>query len=261
MKTSIIMPVYNQLEVTKICVESIKRNTASEYELIAVDNASDSPAAQYLETVSSRVIRNDINKGCAGAWNQGLRASVGEYVCIINNDVVVTPGWLERLREFYSSHSFGLVSPAMREGPLDYDPDELAERFTSMWAGKFLRGEYLGVCFFGARKIFDTVGNFDEHFRYGKFEDEDFYFRMKEKGMDAAVTFSVLIHHFGSKTIDVQRKESGDFEKANRAYFNRKWKRLYLSRKLRKRRLRKNACLIKKHIEEALGLENRQKNL
>ena len=53
---------------------------------------------QQLDDAMTSVIRNEENKGCAIAWNQGIRRSTGEYVCIVNNDIEVPFDWLYRWR-------------------------------------------------------------------------------------------------------------------------------------------------------------------
>src|SRR5512147_2918301 len=118
---SLVIPVYNQLHYTKQCVEAIQRHTTIPYELILVDNASSDGTHEYLRTLKATIISNEKNLGCAKAWNQGIRASGGTMVAILNNDIVVTPGWLERLVAFMEATGHGLVSPSAREGKLDYD--------------------------------------------------------------------------------------------------------------------------------------------
>ncbi|HRU38504.1 MAG TPA: glycosyltransferase [Candidatus Goldiibacteriota bacterium] len=123
MKVSIIMPVLNQLELTKICVESIIKNTWDvEHEIIVIDNASTDGTGGYLAEKKISCITNRENAGVAASWNAGVRAAKGEYVCVINNDIVVSEGWLSSLIEFYERHpDAGIVSPGTRWGELDYD--------------------------------------------------------------------------------------------------------------------------------------------
>ena len=102
MKTiSLVIPVYNQLDYTRQCLESIARCTEQPYELIIVDNASTDGTHDFLRDVKATVITNQQNLGCAKAWNQGVRASHGDVIGILNNDIVVTKGWIEGLLEFF----------------------------------------------------------------------------------------------------------------------------------------------------------------
>ncbi|MCX5776066.1 MAG: glycosyltransferase, partial [Candidatus Firestonebacteria bacterium] len=82
----IIIPVFNQLEYTKQCIEHILKYTDVPYNLIIVDNCSSDGTSQYLKGVDALVISNSENRGCAAAWNQGVRAGNGAIKVIMNND-------------------------------------------------------------------------------------------------------------------------------------------------------------------------------
>ena len=95
---SIVIPVFNQLKYTKLCLESIMQNTDYPYELIFIDNGSTDDTPEYLHKVhNARVIRNERNLGFPKAINQGIRESRGRYVVVLNNDTLVTPSWLSRM--------------------------------------------------------------------------------------------------------------------------------------------------------------------
>ena len=101
--TSIIIPVWNQLEFTQQCLASLKEHTRPAWELIVIDNGSDDGTAAYLAgvrdmaSVPVTVVTNTKNLGFPAAVNQGLRLARGEYLVLMNNDVVVTDGWLDQL--------------------------------------------------------------------------------------------------------------------------------------------------------------------
>ena len=96
----IIIPVFDQLELTGRCLESIKARTGSPYRLILIDNASAGGTRDFLEGFRASnsnvtLIRNEENLGWVKAINQGMRLSTAPYVCIMNNDTVVrSDGWL-----------------------------------------------------------------------------------------------------------------------------------------------------------------------
>ncbi|GBL40135.1 uncharacterized glycosyltransferase RBE_0706 [Nitrospirota bacterium] len=113
---SLVIPVYNQLDYTKQCLESIARCTDQPYELIIVDNASTDGTREFLRDVKATVITNLRNLGCAKAWNQGVRASHGDVVGILNNDIIVTKGWIEGLVKFMEQEGHGIVSPRRARG-------------------------------------------------------------------------------------------------------------------------------------------------
>lgn len=220
---SLVIPVYNQLEYTKQCVESILARTGAPFELIIVDNASTDGTREYLKTLPATVITNDQNLGCAKAWNQGVRASRGDLIAILNNDIVVTNGWLTGLRRFLEDQGHGIVSPAAREGYLDYDLEAYARTFT-VRCGTAVRHELYGACLVIARRVFDRIGLFDEAFGYGGCEDVDFHWRALEAGFRVAITGSVLIHHFSKVTqTAIVRTERRNYSDANLRHFTAKW--------------------------------------
>ncbi len=225
MKVSIIIPVLNQLEFTKLCLESIAKNTPKgEYETIVVDNGSTDKTAAYLKKMKVRYIRNKTNLGVAKAWNQGIKASKYDFVCIINNDLVLSKGWLEALVDFYASKpDAGVVSPGTREGVLDYDFDSYAFDYTRAMARVYEK-EIFGWCMLIKKDRFEKAGMFDETFKIGVGEDRDFYRRLKEKGFNSYITGSSFVHHFRSQTLNVMRKEKGkEFEDSNIKVLKERW--------------------------------------
>ena len=105
MKLSVIVPVYNMAAEGKLnfCLDSLVNQTVTDYEIIAVDDAStdDSPkilreyAAKYPDKV--RVLTHEVNKRQGGAKNTGLRAAAGEWIGFIDSDDWVTPDYYEKL--------------------------------------------------------------------------------------------------------------------------------------------------------------------
>ncbi len=116
--TSVILVTHNQLEYTKLCVQSIHRHTSEPYELIVVDNGSTDGTVEWAKRLGLRVegrgqeesgpVRvtvavNAVNRGFPAAANQGIRAASGQQILLLNNDTIVSYGWLTRmLRALYS---------------------------------------------------------------------------------------------------------------------------------------------------------------
>lgn len=222
---SLVIAVYNQLRYTQQCLDSIARCTEEPYELIIVDNGSSDGTREFLNTVKVGVITNGTNLGCARAWNQGVRASKGSVIGILNNDIVATPGWLAGLMAFMEQTGHGIVSPSAREGALNYDLDSYASEFAHRCAHA-TRAEIYAACMMIRREVFDRVGLFDENFSYGGGEDIDFLWRARRAGFSVGMTGSVLIHHFGMTTQDaIKKTETRTYPDSNLAHFQSKWKR------------------------------------
>jgi GT2 family glycosyltransferase len=224
-RVSLVIPVYNQLVHTMQCLESILRLPDKGDEIIIVDNASTDGTPGYLKGVGVTVIGNATNLGCAKAWNQGIRASRGDVIGILNNDIVVTPGWLSALLRFMGQRGHGIVSPAMREGPLDYELNLYAAEFTAA-CREATRPGLLGPCMLVRREVFDRIGYFDEGFTCGGCEDLDLLWRAQKAGITAGVTGAAFIHHFGMVTQKaVKKSETSTYATQNLAYFQHKWRR------------------------------------
>ena len=89
MKYSIVIPVHNKVEFTHQCIQDILSSNIHNYECIVIDNASTDSTPSYLTCQPDliKVITNKKNRGCAKSWNQGVSASFGEWVVILNNAV------------------------------------------------------------------------------------------------------------------------------------------------------------------------------
>jgi glycosyltransferase involved in cell wall biosynthesis len=101
--SSVIIPCWNQLEFTRQCIAALVRQTRPDWELIVINNGSTDGTEDYLaglqdaSPVPVTVISNATNRGFPAAINQGLEYARGEYLVLLNNDVVVTDGWLDQL--------------------------------------------------------------------------------------------------------------------------------------------------------------------
>lgn len=226
---NIIIPVYNQLDYTKLCLDYLGKYTDLPYQLIIVDNGSTDGTADFLRQVeagfkpASTVITNKENLGCAVAWNQGIRVGGGDCKVIMNNDILVTPRWLSRLVKFMEEGGYGVVSPGVREGPLNYDLIEYADSF-SRRCNKAKRREVFPSCMLIKSSVFAKIGLFDEQFLIATFEDTDFLWRCWKNGVKTASTGSVLVHHF-SQITQKSLRPNGNFEyhRENERKFINKW--------------------------------------
>jgi len=219
-------------------MESLHATLPGDCEIIVIDNGSSDGTAEYLSECSSiRVIANRENLGCAVAWNQGVKASGARWVVILNNDTILSPNWLDGLLDFAREKGVDIASPAFREGEYNYDITEHSREFVCRMRSVARMSIAQGICFMVKREVFDRIGLFDEHFRIGQFEDRDFFRRALLAGFVLGTTGRSFIHHFGSVTQNMIRKnmDKNPYETENRAYFHKKWRLHWLKRFLERR--------------------------
>jgi len=255
MSVAIVIPVLNQLAYTQGCVHCLQPDLAAGVRVIVVDNGSTDGTRDWLATQSAlTVIRNEQNRGCAPAWNQGVAAAkvpiknfgdgalaagreanvlnrniagaAPDWVVVLNNDVLLPTGWLAALLDAAERHALDVVCPAMRERDQNYDFESYARDFTAKLGGVVRRGGAHGVCFAVRCAVFERIGGFDEAFRIGQFEDADFFRRARLAGFRTGVVGACFLHHFGSVTQDAlsDTKKQRPYEAENRAHFRKKWK-------------------------------------
>jgi GT2 family glycosyltransferase len=241
---SIVVPVRDNLVLTRLCLESVLGNTSleHEYELIIVDNGSSSDTAAYLESLGEsnaqvRVIRNEENRGFAGAVNQGLAAAAGEVLVLLNNDVIVVPGWLDELRRRLEDTTVGLLGPLANRGANEAEVGmatyrtygellEIAARFNADAMTDVADVPTLTMfCTALRRDVYERVGPLDERFGLGLFEDDDYSLRVRGAGYRLAVADGVFVHHFGQATVGDPTvvPDYGALFYENRSRFEAKW--------------------------------------
>ncbi len=238
--TSIIILTFNQLEYTKKCVESIKRCTPEQHEIIFVDNGSKDGTVQWLRKLVSennnyRLIENKENLGFAKGCNQGIKAARGEYIVLLNNDVIVTKGWLSGLIDcLKKAPNAGIIGPmtnnisGIQKIPVDYKDESsienFAKRFRETWRGRRIPSRrVVGFCMLFRKELVDKIGLFDESFGTGNFEDDDFCLRAELAGYQNYIAGDVFIHHYGSRSFIGNKIDYSALISGNRKKFDEKW--------------------------------------
>jgi len=111
---SIITVNYNHSETTLELIESLSKISYPNIEIIVVDNASPNDNPQIIKSKYPSVIliESVINYGFAGGNNLGIMRARGEYILLLNNDVIVTSDFLEPLvLKFINNPDYGAISP------------------------------------------------------------------------------------------------------------------------------------------------------
>lgn len=203
---SIIIPAYNQHELTEQCIASVCRHT-TDMEIILVDNGS---TPRYTETGADVTIRNEKNLGFPVAVNQGIRARNNDIVVLLNNDVIVTPGWTTHLKKHLEKYS--IVAPMTNYCaglqqitlPVYENEDELYAAACShsiKHTGESLGVNWIiGFCMAFKKSLWKKIGPFDESLWPCSGEEIDFCLRARQAGHKVGIARDAYVHHFGSQT-------------------------------------------------------------
>ncbi|TBL81881.1 glycosyltransferase family 2 protein [Paenibacillus thalictri] len=235
--TSIVIPTYNQCELLRQCIESIKQYTPERHEIIVIDNASTDGTADYLKSMTGqlRYRINKTNAGFSGGVNQGLKMACGTTLMVLNNDTVVTKGWLGNLQKcLQSDERFGLVGPVTNyisgeqlvatSYPNIAEMHRFAETFNQSDPQKWQKtARITGFCLLFRRELFERVGFFDEGFEIGNCEDDDFCLRVKLLGAQLVIARDTFIHHVGSVSMKALDSNMGAVYEKNQQFYGRKW--------------------------------------
>ena len=214
---SIVIPVYGQAEMTHECINAVRECTQGDYEFVIIDNGSvppfKPPFTGFNETI---LIRNEENKGFPVAINQGIRAASGEIIILLNNDVIVTPGWAERLTSWLDD--FSIIGPVtnycagMQKVTIPfYDNLDELNKEAEAWAEECTEEPQevnwvIGFCMVFKKSLFNEIGPFDESLWPCSGEEIDFSFRAREAGHKIGVARDVYVHHEGSQTFNDMHK-------------------------------------------------------
>jgi GT2 family glycosyltransferase len=106
-KVSVLMPCYNAAKYIAEAIDSILTQTFADFELVIVDDGSQDASVAIItsyEDTRIRLIRHEINKGPAGAYNTALEQAHGAYLAILESDDASLPNRLETQARFLDEH-------------------------------------------------------------------------------------------------------------------------------------------------------------
>lgn len=193
-KASIIVLNWNGRELTRNCLRSIKEETDyPDYEVIVVDNGSTDGSQQMLrnEFPWARLIENPTNLGFARGNNQGMEVARGDYIFLLNNDTIVTRGWLSSaIQVLESDPRIASVGSTLVSPDWDGKPPE---------GGEVEKDTVCGAAMLVRRKVIERIGPLDDrNFSpiYG--EETDWNYRARNIGYRVVETGRSVIKHIGS---------------------------------------------------------------
>ena len=241
-KASIIIPVYNKSIYTFNCLNSLlTTKNRSSFEVIVVDDASTDDTPQMMQEMKGvTYIRSEKNQSFVGSCNLGAKKARGEKILFLNNDTIVTDGWLDALLDTFGRfEKVGLVGAKLvyPDGRLQEAGGIIFNDGSAMNFGKwddpslppynYVREvDYCsGAAICVLKKLFFEIGGFDTRYSPAYYEDTDLAMEVRRRGYRVLYQpHSVVIHHEGiTAGIDTS---SGikRYQEINKLKFLDKWK-------------------------------------
>ena len=229
MKIGIVVINWNGLNLLRKYLKSIIDNSDNSTVYVIDNNSSDESVSYIRENFKEvEIISLDKNYGFAEGYNKGLKKVKEEYVCIINNDILVTKNWLNPIREKLEKDPLSIIQPNI----LDINNDDFFEYagasggFIDKYGYPFCRGrifdtlekddgKYLdskifwasGACFFVSKNVFYEIGGFDKRF-FAHMEEIDLCWRGFNLGFNCYSVTSSKVFHVGAATIKKNSKKT-----------------------------------------------------
>jgi len=195
MPTSVIIPLWHGAAVIARCLDALYAHSDAELlEVICVDNASPDESARLVAAhfPQVRLLRQPVNLGFAGGVNVGLQAARGDTFILLNQDCLVQSGWLvEFTRALHEHPEFGIAGCTILnpDGTVNHAgaairwPDAGGVHATETGDGPRPADYVTGAAFAIRRSTWETVGPFDEGYYPAYFEESDYCYRARRKGI------------------------------------------------------------------------------
>lgn len=225
MKTSIVIPCMitdaHTEYLTRECIDRVRELSTGDYELVVVENngGGEYDGERLFRYVDTHVY-NLSNVGNTKAWDQGIGVSSGEYIILMNNDCFpLNGGWNDALVRRLAEPPVGICFPYSAVGH-DVNIEDVDDK-TEFKARKD------GFCFAFRRDVYRRTGPFltDQPFRFGYYEDDDFYCKVKlNLGLMMVATNGAKVWHKGQGTS--RRIWDDEFAwgiEQNKLWYEEKW--------------------------------------
>lgn len=228
-RVSVIVPIYNAVEDTQVCIERLIAHTTTDCRVILINDASPDAAVakllkRYAQVPNFKILTNKENMGFTRTVNRGIVEAGTDDVVFLNSDARVTSRWLEGLRSAVASDPLiGTATPlsdragafsAPRIGnnnrlPFGVEEDEHAiavRRHSLRLYPTVPTGN--GFCMYVRRPCLDEVGLLDEKaFPRGYGEENDFCMRARALGWRNIIDDATYVFHERSKSFGEQKTD------------------------------------------------------
>jgi GT2 family glycosyltransferase len=240
-KVVIVILTWNGLELTRRCLDTLRRNTTHPaYEVWVVDNGSQDGTLDYLRSIPwIHLLENATNVGFVRGNNQAIAACDSQAdVVLLNNDMEIhQPDWLERLqRVALSAADVGIVGCRLRrpDGRLQHAGAYMP--LDSFWGQQIAGheedvGQYaqdrdveavVFACVYLKREVLQAVGLLDERY-FAYFEDSDYCLSARAQGYRTLCCGSVTLDHKENSSTRVNGVAHRKLFQRSQSLFREKW--------------------------------------
>lgn len=226
-KVSIVIPTKDRIDLLRRCITSVEQvTTYPDFEIVIVDNGTTDPATlDYLASLPHTVIRRPGPFNFSWLINEGVAASTGELLLLLNNDTEMHQAdWLDVLVDELADPTVGAVGCRLVGVEGDTQHEGIALGLAGLIAVNLDLGGYCGfdqvprdvisvtaACVLTRRADFDRVGRFDETLPVG-FGDVEYNLRLRDHGLRTIYTPHTTVLHLGQASRSVAAHREDDFE-------------------------------------------------
>ena len=172
---SVIIPVYNDSNRLKLCLQALEKQTypSERYEVIVVDNNSTEDINSTLLPFGHAKYTFEKQPGSYSARNNGIRIAKGEIIAFTDSDCIPTPNWIEKgVGNLLSTLNCGLIAGKIKIFPQDPNRLSSVELYESLYGlpqEKYLKIENFGATanVFTFKKVIEKVGLFNDKLKSG----------------------------------------------------------------------------------------------
>lgn len=196
MKLSVVVPVYNHLELTQQIIANLESNQEYDELIIVNDGSSDGTKKRLNENKKSNwIVVHQENKWTNWAWNKWVEIASWDFIAVLNNDIVL-PAWaLQTMLSWFSSDDIWMVNPRSTTLKVkDYGEKPF-----------YFANHIQGWCWIITKEAKEKLFPIDSRLRIFWWDNWLFFKMIYDFKKKLAVKYDVIIHHMESQTVDISK--------------------------------------------------------